>query len=187
MMMKFKGQLIAVVGPSGVGKDTIMQTLKAQCQDIELAKRVITRPDDAGGEDFIGVSQEEFAQQKAAGDFALDWVAHGLSYGVPKLIEEYLHAGRTVLFNGSRAALPLAEEIYPNLKIIMILASQETLAKRLADRGRETERDIQNRLKRASYKAPAGKNVVMISNDGELQHAVDQLKKAIMPVVETVR
>lgn len=186
-MAKFKGQLIAVVGPSGVGKDTIMQTLKAQCPEIELAKRVITRPQDAGGEDFIGASAEEFARRKSDGEFALDWIAHGLSYGVPKSIEEYLEDGRNVLFNGSRAALPLAEEKYPELKIIMILASQETLAKRLADRGRESARDVQNRLKRASYKAPAGKNVVMISNDGKLQDAVDQLKKAITAEVETVR
>lgn len=186
-MRNFKGQLIAVVGPSGVGKDTIMQTLKAQCPEVELARRVITRPHDAGGEDFIGVGQDEFTRRKTAGEFALDWFAHGLNYGVPMVIEDHLRNGRTVLFNGSRAALPLAEEKYPDLKIIMILASQETLAKRLADRGRESARDVQNRLKRASYKAPAGKNVVMISNDGELQHAVDQLKKAIIPEVETVR
>lgn len=186
-MTKFKGQLIAVVGPSGVGKDTIMQTLKSQCPEFELAKRVITRPHDAGGEDFIGVNQEEFARQKAADGFALDWVAHGLNYGVPKEIDYHLSEGRTVLFNGSRAALPAAEERYPDLKIIMILASQETLARRLAERGRESARDVQNRLKRASYKAPAGKNVVMISNDGELQVAVDQLKKAIMPEVDTVQ
>lgn len=186
-MASFEGQLIAVVGPSGVGKDTIMQTLKVQCPEIELATRVITRPQDAGGEDFVGVSAEEFARQKSDGDLALDWVAHGLSYGVPKSIEDHMRDGRTVLFNGSRAALPLAEEKYPDLKIIMILASQETLAKRLADRGRETAEDVKNRLKRASYKAPAGKNVVMISNDGILQDAVDQLKKAIMAGVETAQ
>jgi ribose 1,5-bisphosphokinase len=187
MMIKFKGQLIAVVGPSGVGKDTIMQTLKAQCSEIELARRVITRPHDAGGEDFIGVSQEEFARRKSVGDFALDWIAHGLSYGVPKTIEDHLRDGRTVLFNGSRVALPIAEELYPDLKIVMILASHETLAGRLADRGRESARDIQNRLKRASYKAPAGKNVVMISNDGALQVAVDQFKRAITLEAETAQ
>lgn len=186
-MVKFKGQLIAIVGPSGVGKDTIMQTLKAQYPEIELATRVITRPEDAGGEDFVGVSQEEFAQLKSDGDFALDWIAHGLSYGVPKVIEDQLSNGRTVLFNGSRTALALAEVKYLDLKIILILASQETLAKRLAERGRETAKDVQNRLKRASYKAPIGKNVFVISNDGKLQDSVDQLKKVIMAEVETAQ
>lgn len=187
MMTKFKGQLFAVVGPSGVGKDTIMKALKDQWPEIVLAKRVITRPHDAGGEDFVAVSQEEFAQQKNTGNFALDWHAHGLNYGVPKMIEEYLLNGRIVLFNGSRVALPKAEEKYPDLKIIMISASQETLSKRLVDRGRESEGDIQNRLKCTSYKAPAGENVVTISNDGKLQHAVDQLKKAISVEVEIAR
>ncbi|WP_210253519.1 phosphonate metabolism protein/1,5-bisphosphokinase (PRPP-forming) PhnN [Lentilitoribacter sp. Alg239-R112] len=187
MMSDIKGQLVAIVGPSGVGKDTIMQTLKVQCPDIVLAKRIITRPGDAGGEDFIGVSQEEFMQRQSDGEFALEWTAHGLNYGVPAVIDDYLRIGRTVLFNGSRAALPAAEEKYPDLKVVMILASQETLEKRLTERGRESADDVQNRLSRANYKAPVGSNVVTISNDGELQVAVDQLKKVIRCKEETVQ
>ncbi len=68
-MTNISGQLITIIGPSGVGKDSIMFALKEQCPDVHLVKRVITRPEEAGGEDFIGVSAEEFAQRKAKGDF----------------------------------------------------------------------------------------------------------------------
>lgn len=173
------GQLITIIGPSGVGKDTIMQALKKQCPEVCLAKRVITRPQNAGGEDFIGVSKEEFVMRKAEGDFVLNWSAHELEYGIPKEIEGQLSDGKTVLFNGSRAALPTFELKYPDIKVVMILATHETLSKRLAARGRETTLEVQNRLKRANYKVPEGKNISTILNDGELQQAVDQLKEII--------
>lgn len=187
MMGNSSGQLVTIIGPSGVGKDTIMLALKQQCPDVHLAKRVITRPEEAEGEDFTGVSFEEFKQRKAAGDFVLDWSAHGLEYGIPKDIDDFLNKGKTVLFNGSRAALPTFEAMYPDIKTIMISASHDTLSKRLAKRGRETAAEVENRLKRASYKMPHAKDLRMVSNDGDLQQAVDQLKEMIIPRTGSAR
>lgn len=164
-----------------------MFALKEQCPDVHLVKRVITRPEEAGGEDFTGVSAEEFAQRKAKDDFVLDWSAHGLEYGIPKEIDDYLKDGKIVVFNGSRAALPSFETRYPEIKMVMIMASHETLSKRLSNRGRETASEVERRLKRASYKVPEAKNMNVISNDGELQQAVDQLKKLIIPETESAQ
>lgn len=176
-----KGQLVAVVGPSGVGKDTVLAAIKAQCPDVHLVTRVITRSTDAGGEDIISVQAQTFQQMKSNGDFALSWDAHGLNYGIPITIDDHLVKGQVVVFNGSRAALPIAQQAYPNLKVIVITASLETLTTRLIRRGRETDDDIEQRLKRASYQAPDGEHVITISNDGALQDAVDQFKDAITP------
>tara|TARA_R110002126_G_scaffold196969_8_gene344891 strand:+ start:998 stop:1564 length:567 start_codon:yes stop_codon:yes gene_type:complete len=176
-----KGQLVAVVGPSGVGKDTLLAAVKAQCPDVHLVTRVITRSADAGGEDITSVDAHTFKQMQSCGDFALSWDAHGLHYGIPIAIDHHLANGDVVVFNGSRAALPIAQQAYPNLKVIVITASLETLTTRLIRRGRETDDDIEQRLKRASYQAPDGENVMTISNDGALQDAVDQFKAAITP------
>lgn len=181
------GQLITIIGPSGVGKDSIMSALKEQCPDVHLVKRVITRAEEAGGEDFTGVSAEEFARRKAKGDFVLDWSAHGLEYGIPKEIDHYLKDGKIVVFNGSRAALPSFEARYPDIKTVMIMASHETLSKRLSSRGRETAAEVERRLKRASYKVPEAKNMSVISNHGELQQAVDQLNTLIMSKMESAQ
>ena len=76
--------IFAIVGPSGAGKDTLIRGALAARPDLRLARRVITRATEAGGEDFDGVTPEDFAARKARGDFVIAWEAHGLSYGIPK-------------------------------------------------------------------------------------------------------
>ena len=88
------GRLIAVVGPSGVGKDTVMAALVAADPRLALVRRVITRPSDAGGEDFDGVDRATFETMRDAGAFALWWSAHELSYGIPVEVDAALAAGR---------------------------------------------------------------------------------------------
>ena len=68
-------RLVAVVGPSGAGKDLLMRSAAETDPQIRLARRVITRPSAAGSEDFDGVSEAVFAQRVAAGEFALHWRA----------------------------------------------------------------------------------------------------------------
>ena len=55
-----KGQLIAVVGPSGAGKDTLIEAARRARPDLLIVRRVITRPTESGGEDFEGVTEAEF-------------------------------------------------------------------------------------------------------------------------------
>lgn len=143
------GRLVAIVGPSGAGKDTLMAGAVALRPHLHLARRVITRPEEAGGERYEGVSLVEFEARKSRGAFALHWVAHGLSYGIPATIRYELAAGRTVLFNGSRAVLPRARMLFPDLAVIVVTADRATLQARLSSRGRESGADLDQRLARA--------------------------------------
>lgn len=175
------GRLFAVVGPSGAGKDTLMAAAQAARPDLVLVRRAITRPESAGGEPFEGVSEADFARRKAAGDFALDWQAHGLRYGIPASVRGDLSAGRTVLFNGSRAMLPAAAAAFPGLVVLHVTAAPEVLAARLATRGRETAEDIARRLARTVDPFPPGLAVVEIRNDGALESALAALLAALQP------
>jgi len=76
------GRLIAVVGPSGVGKDSLIEALCAARPGLLRARRVITRPP-AKSEPFDAVSEAEFERMRATGRFALHWGAHDLHYGIP--------------------------------------------------------------------------------------------------------
>jgi phosphonate metabolism protein PhnN/1,5-bisphosphokinase (PRPP-forming) len=135
-----------------------------------------------GGEDFEGVTEAQFATRKARGEFALDWRAHGLRYGVPAIqIAERL-AGRDVLFNGSRAALDAAAMIFPDLVVIRVTAPSTVLMERLLARGRETREEIAARVQRASYDVPAGLSVIDVSNDGPLETGVARFLDALQPV-----
>lgn len=174
--------IFAVVGPSGVGKDTLMQAVAARISSVRLVRRVITRPAEAGGEDFEGVSEDEFARRLARGDFALHWRAHGLAYGIPAGVRDLIADGHTVLFNGSRAALPEAARAFPDLKVIHVTARADVLAARLAGRGRETPAEIEKRLGRARLSVPNDLEVFEIDNSGPLEDAVAALERILQPV-----
>jgi ribose 1,5-bisphosphokinase len=171
--------IFAVVGPSGAGKDTLIAGVLRARPELRLVRRVITRPTEAGGEDFDGVSAQDFAARKAAGAFALDWQAHGLCYGIPRT---QVQGPGDIIFNGSRAALGPAQQAFPGLRIILVTAPDTVLAARLATRGRETEADITARLARASFALPEGIRATTVVNDGTPEEGVNRLLAAIQPV-----
>jgi ribose 1,5-bisphosphokinase len=171
--------IFAIVGPSGAGKDTLIQGAIAARPDLRLVRRVITRPAEAGGEDFEGVTEGEFLTRRDRGDFALHWQAHGLCYGIPKT---QVDGPGDVIFNGSRAALPLALQAFPDLRVILVTAPNTVLAARLALRGRETAADIEQRLQRAAFALPDGITAMTVVNEGTLEEGIARLLAALQPV-----
>lgn len=173
------GQLVAVVGPSGAGKDTVLDAACRAAPWLVRAKRVITRDEDKGGEDHIGVSDEAFEAGLAAGAFLFHWQAHGLRYAVPVSVVAALKEGKTVLFNGSREALPAIMESYPDLRVVVITTDRETLSRRLEERGRETAAEIEKRLERGRIAVPEGIPFMEIDNSGRVKDSVAQLLAAL--------
>jgi ribose 1,5-bisphosphokinase len=177
-----RGRIFTIVGPSGVGKDSLMAEVSGRLPALHMVRRVITRPEEAGGEPFEGVSEAEFQRRAARGDFALQWEAHGLSYGVPRSVCDVIGAGRDAVFNGSRAVLDQARTAFPDLVVLHITARREVLAARLLARGRETPAQIEQRLDRKVQPMPEGLEVVEIDNSGDLQEAADRLVAWLQPV-----
>ena len=176
------GRVYAVVGPSGAGKDTLIAGAVAADPSVHWARRVITRPAAPGGEPFLGVSREIFATWERQGLFRLCWQAHGLSYGIARSEFAPLDAGRRVIFNGSRAALGLAQAAFADLIVIRISAPSRTLAERLAARGRESLEEIEARLRRASCEVQADIPVIDIVNDSTPEIGISRLLAALQPV-----
>jgi len=179
------GRLMAVVGPSGVGKDSVMGALATAEPRVHLVRRVITRPADLGGEPFEGVPDAEFDRRRIAGDFALHWAAHGLRYGVPHSELTGLAAGGDALVNLSRAVLTAARRVAPRLVVIRLSATPETLGARLAARGRESAEQIAGRLSRATLPLPedlpSDVEVLDIPNDGALDDTVAAIRAQLYP------
>ncbi|RDV04731.1 phosphonate metabolism protein/1,5-bisphosphokinase (PRPP-forming) PhnN [Undibacter mobilis] len=172
------GTLFLVVGPSGVGKDTLLDGARSRLSGdprFVFARRVITRAADAGGEDHEAVTTEEFARRKATGGFLLTWAAHGLNYGLPAALLDALAAGRTVVANGSRATIAELGQIVPRLTIVEITAPPEAVAARLRARGREDEAQVAERIARAVPALPAGVDVVRVVNDADVASGVAKL------------
>ena len=175
------GRIFAVVGPSGAGKDTLMAAAQAAIPGLHLVRRVITRPEAAGGEPFEGVGEAEFQRRERAGGFALHWRAHGLAYGIPASVRETMASGGDVIFNGSRAMLDAAALAFPGLRVIHVTARPEVLARRLAARGRESAGQIAGRLARAVPPIPAGVPVTEIDNSDALEDAERAFIAAVQP------
>ncbi|MFB9951563.1 phosphonate metabolism protein/1,5-bisphosphokinase (PRPP-forming) PhnN [Rhizobium puerariae] len=166
------GCMVAVVGPSGAGKDTLMAYAARFFEgrdDVVFARRIITRDAAAGGEDHEGVSEAEFQALEKAGRFAVSWGAHGLSYGIPVETKEAIAQGRLVVANGSRSALSRFKAAYPRLLVINVTASREVLAARLESRGRETREEILRRLERSSLSVEGDYQVITIDNSGAIE------------------
>ena len=165
--------LVLVVGPSGAGKDTLLEGARRRLADeprYRFVRRVITRPADAGGEAHEAVSEAEFATR----EFALQWRAHGLRYGIPAAS---VTREAVVVANVSRTVIAEAAQRFP-VRVIEVTAPPEVLAARLAARGREDTADVAARLAR-SVVVPPDVPVETVMNDGSPDDGIDRFVAAL--------
>jgi thymidine phosphorylase len=163
------GLFVLVVGPSGAGKDTLLDGARGhpECaRRFHFARRVITRPAGAPGEDHDSQDEAAFAQREAEGGFLMTWRAHGLSYGLPIELRDHLRAGRHVLANGSRAVVAELARRVEHLVVVEVSAPNEVLAQRIASRGRESTEEVLKRVARKTVAMPASVPVLRVFNDG---------------------
>lgn len=174
------GRLILVVGPSGAGKDSLIRAARERLagdRGIMFARRDITR---AGGdvhEDHVPVDPDTFAEREQRGGYILSWRAHGHGYGIPASFGLALLGGTDVVANVSRSVLAAAAGRWP-IKVILVTASPEALAARLAERGREDAAAVADRLARAGMPLDIAPTVT-ITNDERFEDALDAFVTAI--------
>lgn len=182
------GQLVYVMGPSGCGKDSLLQQVAQQTDArVRLMKRYITRSAESEGEDAFSLSLEDFEAAQARGDFAMSWRANGLAYGIPAELDTLLEQGHTVLVNGSRAYCESAALRYPSLLVVLVQADPDLLLQRLLGRGRENREEIARRLQRngmldatcADRLKAQGTRLQILDNSGDLDSAVAELLNTI--------
>lgn len=176
------GTLIAVVGPSGAGKDSLLTYARDRLgadPAVLFVRRVITRPAAPEAEDHDSLPVDAFLAAQASGLFAVAWQAHGLHYAIPAAVHRHLAGGGIAVVNGSRAALPAIRAAFGRVITVRISCRPEILVARLAARGREDAERQQARLARSVTTAEADREVVEIDNSGDLSTAGDALLAAI--------
>ena len=171
------GTFFLVVGPSGAGKDTLLDAAKLRLADDPyylFARRAITRPSLPSDEDHEEVSDEEFARRANASDFCLYWEAHGLKYGIPMKYELERQQGRHIIANTSREVAVKARKYLASVKIIVVTAPIEILSERLAARNRETRDDINARLARTGPDDVKMKGAITVTNNSTIDEGVER-------------
>lgn len=186
-----RGRLVLVVGPSGAGKDSLLEAARSALAghpQFLFPRRIITRRSDPGSEEHFTLSEAEFAQQRDAGAFFLHWSAHGLHYALPGAIADALASGRTVVANVSRGVIEEARRKHPATAVVVVTAPPAVLAERLKARGREDAAAVEGRLARAAAPAsdvqPADPGVVTVMNDGPLEAAVERFLQILKAPAE---
>lgn len=177
------GAFVAVVGPSGAGKDSVLLEARARLVHSgvaqagvvppHFARRAITRLASVG-EDHVPLTEAGFAASHDRGEYALTWNAHGLRYGIPRTECAALRAGVSVVANLSREVLPVLPGVFSRPFTVLITVSPEVRAARISARGREAGAEAVARMARPDP-APDFAYDLTIVNDSTIEQAGAQL------------
>ncbi len=137
-----KPRLMVISGPSGVGKDTVIEHLRLVHPDFVFAVTATTRqrrPGEIDGVHYFFMQREEFQEKLEQGEFLESAEVYGHFYGVPKdRVRNALRAGKTVVVKVDVQGAASIREIVPEAIFIFLLPpSMAELMRRL--RGRKTD------------------------------------------------
>ena len=151
-----RGFLIALSGPSGSGKGTIVKSLLSQRDDMVLSVSMTTRaprPGEVDGVHYHFVTRELFEETIRQDGFLEYAEYNGNYYGTPSApINQWLSEGKTVILEievqGAEKVMDHRSDL---VSIFITIPSVEELERRLRGRGTETEEVIRERMKTAQY------------------------------------
>jgi guanylate kinase len=174
--------LVIISGPSGVGKDAVIDRMRDLREDFHFTVTATTRPKRLGeidGKDYIFLSREAFENQSRSGNF-LEWAeVYGNFYGVPKSqVTLALKNGLTVIIKidvqGARTIKSVAHEA---TFIFLLPPSIKILEERLRKRMTESHEDLQMRLKTAQSELKESKwfDYSIVNEDRDIDCVVNQI------------
>jgi guanylate kinase len=180
-----RGRIFILAGPSGVGKNTILERLLAEMHGLVQIPTVTTRPRRSGekeGKHHFFVSDKEFDSLIESGAL-LEWkVIHDKRYGtlLETIEEKVLSTGNHTLDIDILGALTLKDKYPNNVTVIFIYPpSVEILEERIRNRGPISDEELTLRLSRVSKElALARKCDYVIVND-DLEEAIGRVKSII--------
>ncbi len=153
-----RGTLFVIAGPSGVGKGTVVRSIRSRiAEGLVLSVSATTRPPRArevDGVDYYFVDEPGFDRMVADSEM-LEWaeVFHGHRYGTPAgPVELHRDAGRDVVLEIDVEGARWVRERVPDAVLILLEPpSREELERRLRSRGTESDDGIAERLAKADW------------------------------------
>lgn len=146
--------LIVISGPSGVGKDAVLEKMRERNPSLHYTVTMTTRakrPGEIDGIDYIFISKDAFIQ-KIENKELLEWAqVYGNYYGIPRdQVEQALSQQRDVVVKIDIQGAATIKRLLPEAVFIMIAPpSIQELEQRLRQRKTETAKDLQLRISTA--------------------------------------
>jgi guanylate kinase len=178
-------KVLVVTGPSGVGKGTLIRTLRERFPGLELSVSATTRdprPGEEDGADYHFLSQEDFARRLEAGEFLEHAEYAGNRYGT--LRSEIDRAGAAgaralVLEIEVQGARQVREALPGAVQVFIAPPSEEALRTRLVGRGADTPEQIERRLAVAGEELAARAEFRHVIVNDRLEEAVEELVRLV--------
>ncbi|HWD40242.1 MAG TPA: guanylate kinase [Fimbriimonas sp.] len=178
------GKLVILSGPSGVGKDTVIEAWRARNPRVQRVVAYTTRhprPTEQPGIDYNFVSPERFMTHVDAGDFLEYKEVYGNHYATPLLdMRRMLDEGKIAILKidvqGALTAMDLLPEA---LSVFILPPSTEELVRRIRGRGTENDEAMARRIENAHREIAQSENYRHRIVNDDLERVVEELERIV--------
>ncbi len=179
--------LIVISGPSGAGKDTVVQRMKERGLPFHFVVTATTRPrraNETHGKDYWFVSKDEFARMIEENELIEYAIVYGDYKGIPKAqVREALASGKDVVMRLDVQGAETVRKLAPDALLIFITTDNEDeLVRRLQERKTETSDSLAIRIAtaRKELKRVEAFDYVIVNHDFLLDETVDTIRAVIV-------
>ena len=174
--------LIVISGPSGVGKDTVIQRMKERNLPIHFVVTAATRPprpNEVHGRDYFFYSHDEFAEMIEKGELLEYAIVYNDYKGIPKAqVRDALASGKDVVMRLDVQGAATIRRLCPEALMIFLTAKDEAeMVARLQERKTETPEGLKLRIATARQEMTHIKafDYVVINRENHLDETVDTI------------
>lgn len=178
--------LVVVSGPSGAGKDALIDRMKEQDMPFHFVVTATTRPkrpDEVEGVDYIFVSMSEFAEMIERQELLEYAIVYGDYKGIPKQqVRDALSSGKDVVMRVDVQGAATVRRLAPEAVLIFLTASsEEELVTRLHSRKTESHEQLRIRVatSRQEMKRLREFDYVVVNHQDRLDDAVADVESII--------
>ena len=178
--------IVLISGPSGVGKDSVINKLRDNFNSINVIITATTRSIRVGeidGRDYIFVDQKDFERMKKANEFLEYANVYGNQYGVPKdQVKSALSRGQDALIKADVQGANTIMKLEPCVLSIFIMPeSINDLEKRLTKRMTESKQALKVRLDTAITEINESGNFefIVYNKEDRIEQTLYEIEKII--------
>jgi guanylate kinase len=173
-------RVFVITGPSGVGKGTLIRTLRERMPELELSVSATTRrprPGEEDGVDYHFLTDADFQRRVEAGEFVEHAEYSGRRYGTLRAeLDRRLRAGHPVVLEIEvQGARQVRQTMAEAVQIFIAPPSRDALRTRLVGRGTDDPEQVEARLRTADRELEARDEFAHVVVNDRLEDAVEEL------------